>query len=289
MRPALLPAIHQELINTGWQTCSGCRVHDQGRACSKHPEQSQLTGDTPSLFELPKNAQGSQEDSLLHLEMRTGDYEKEKVHSSDQGWGGGPGPGCRQTVFPTDLGSASPGLIQHYNVVEYKRTTPAPAYSTKAAWDGCAHETARENRAEHHRRLQGVTAAHSGQAAPEQFPLQRDGEDQGDRTTELEPSEELHFLIQGQMWGLQQPPKSGRAAGCFKNTLFFRKYSVQYSMLCSPQASHPTLPGHPGSCSQHPNVVKATSAHSPASREGQGAQPRCFQHLESAGGKAGSS
>lgn len=30
-----------------------------------------------------------------------------------------------------------------------------------------------------------------------------------------------------------------RASDCFKNTLFFRKYSVQYSVLCSPQLQPP--------------------------------------------------
>lgn len=43
--------------------------------------------------------------------------------------------------------------------------------------------------------------------------------------------------------GTREDPQ--RAAGCFKNTLFFRKYSIQYSVLRSPQASHPPFTGAP--------------------------------------------
>lgn len=50
----------------------------------------------------------------------------------------------------------------------------------------------------------------------------------------------------GNPWDLQ------RASACFKNTLFFRKYSVQYSVLCSPSFNplppppHCLLPLHRG-------------------------------------------
>lgn len=37
----------------------------------------------------------------------------------------------------------------------------------------------------------------------------------------------------------QNPGDLQRASDCFKNTLFFRKYSVQYSVLCSPQLQPP--------------------------------------------------
>lgn len=50
-----------------------------------------------------------------------------------------------------------------------------------------------------------------------------------------------------------------RASDCFKNTLFFRKYSVQYSVLCSPQLQPPDSA-----------EAKATSARSPPQLESRG-------------------
>lgn len=46
---------------------------------------------------------------------------------------------------------------------------------------------------------------------------------------------------------LGNPGDLQRASDCFKNTLFFRKYSVQYSVLCSPQLQPPPPPAPPRS------------------------------------------
>lgn len=77
--------------------------------------------------------------------------------------------------------------------------------------------------------------------------------------------------------GTREDPQ--RAAGCFKNTLFFRKYSIQYSVLRSPQASHPPFTGAP----QHRqgNIGTFTGEWGRA-RE----QPWCY-HCPGGWGKAG--